>query len=173
MDAAQIEFIRREYRSWIKLLSTEEIRAIKKYSYNSYDKKPYKFYERLNAMLRGYVSPEKDMLERYADIISAALNKHTLQQAIICYRGSVIDITEGFDVGDIIISNQFMSTSLVESKAFSDKYKYKIYAPKGTKGAYIEEISLFPRQREFLIDRNTKFRLLSRYKNRLELEVLP
>ncbi|MBQ6416313.1 MAG: hypothetical protein IJJ65_08710 [Butyrivibrio sp.] len=173
MDAFQIEFLRKEYRLWIEVLTTEEIRAIKKYSYNSFDKKPNRFYERLNAMLRGRKTYEQDMLAKYADTISEAIGKHTLQQPIICYRGSDIDITDGFHVDDTIVSSQFISTSLVETKAFSYKYKYTIYAPAGARGAYIEEISRFPKQREFLIDRNTRFRLLSRYKNRFELEVIP
>ena len=173
MDAFQIEFLRKEYRSWIEELTIEEIRAIKKYSYNSFDRKPNRFYERLNAMLRGLETDERGKLLQYADIISGAINKHTLSQPIICYRGSAVDMTEGFQIGDTIISDQFISTSLVESKAFAYRYKYTIYVPKGTRGAYIEEISCFPKQREFLIDRNTKFRLLSEYNNSFELEVIP
>ena len=173
MDAFQIEFLRKEYRLWIEELSTDEIRAIKKYSYNSFDRRPNRFYERLNAMLRGQVTDERSKLSKYADIISGAISKHTLLQPIICYRGSANDITEGFQIGDTIISDQFISTSLVESKAFAYKYRYTIYVPKGARGAYIEEISHFPKQREFLIDRNTKLRLLSKYNNSVELEVIP
>ena len=94
MEAFQIEFLRIEYRPWIEMLSTDEIRAIKKYSYNSFDRKPNRFYERLNAMLRGVYASENEMLTRYADTISSALAKHPLQQSIICYRGSSVDITE-------------------------------------------------------------------------------
>ncbi len=173
MDAFQIEFLRKEYRLWIEELSPEEVHAIKKYSYNSFDRKPNRFYERLNAMLRGRITDERSKLLKYADIISEAISKHTLSQPIICYRGSSIDMTKGFQVGDTIISSQFISTSLVESKAFAYKYRYTIYIPKGTRGVYIEEISRFPKQREFLIDRNTKFRLLSKCNNSFELEVLP
>ena len=124
-------------------------------------------------MLRGQTTDERSKLTEYADVISGAISKHILSQPIICYRGSDIDMTEGFRIGDTIISDQFISTSLVESKAFAYRYKYTIYAPKGTRGAYIEEISHFPKPREFLIDRNTKFRLLSKYNNRFELEVIP
>ena len=48
-----VPVLRWEYGPWVSSLSTEETRAIRKYSYNSYEGGPHKFYRRLNSMLRG------------------------------------------------------------------------------------------------------------------------
>lgn len=61
---------------------------------------------------------------------------------------------EGLKVGTIFSLCQFTSTSVVRTKALSKKYKIVILAPKGTNGACIEGLSAFPKQREFLIDRD-------------------
>lgn len=47
-----------------------------------------------------------------------------------------------------------------------------IYAPKGAKGAYIEKLSKYPKQREFLFDKDCVYRIRSINGNTLEMEVL-
>jgi len=42
------------------------------------------------------------------------------------------------------------------------RFKYVILAPKGTKGAYIENISAFKGQYEFLLDYNCEFKLTAK-----------
>lgn len=168
-----VNVLREEYKEWYTLLSKEELRAIRKYSYNSYDKGKNRFFLRLNAMLRGELKVYKsDNLEYYAALISSALQKHTCKHNFICYRGIDVGLPEHAKVGDEISFGQFLSTSVIKSKALHRKYMFKIYVPSGTTGAYIEEISYFPKQREFLLDKNCVFRILLIHENVVELEVV-
>lgn len=168
-----IDILRIEYDNWIKSLTENEIHAIKKYTYNSMDESPMQFFRRLNARLREeYNKNDSKMLEKYANIISNAIKKHSLEHNIICYRGSDFNYIDGIKKGTIFTLNQFTSTSVIKSKMFAKKYKFIIYAPKGTKGAYIEKLSSFPKQREFLLDKDCKYKLLYTYKNSVYLEVV-
>ena len=53
------------------------------------------------------------------------------------------------------------------------KYEIIIYAPKGSRGAYIEKISKYPKQRELLLDKDVIFRVISKQQNLIELKVIP
>ena len=63
-------------------------------------------------------------------------------------------------------------TKLVQSAALDKAYKVLIYVPKGSCCAYIEKISKYPKQRELLLDKNTIFRVISKKKNSIELQVI-
>ena len=52
-EEAIVSMMRKEYDDWIKDLSSDEIKAIRKYTRNSSDNKPNRFFERMNALLRG------------------------------------------------------------------------------------------------------------------------
>ena len=165
--------LREEFSEWINELSEKEKIAIQKYSYNSMDNKPNRFFERLNSMLRGsYNKPDKELLQNYADIISKAICKHSLSCSIICYRGVTVDTTSDFVIGTEFSFRQFISTTVIKNKVFRTPYIYIMYVPKGTKGAYIEQLSRFPKQREFLLDRSCRYKLLSRKGNVIKLEVI-
>lgn len=167
-----VNLLRDESQEWIDNLSGKEKHAIEKYTFNSGDKKPNRFFERLNAMLRGDL-PEDKKLREYADTISGALKRNKLKHDIIAYRNLDIDLYSGFEVGDIITENQFISTSVVKGAALSKKYEIIIYAPKGSRGAYIEKISKYPKQRELLLDKDVIFRVISKQQNLIELKVIP
>lgn len=167
-----VGILRKDSEEWIKNLSKEEYRAIRKYTYNSGDKKPNRFFERLNAMLRGDL-PEDERLREYANTISRAIKKNKLQHDIICYRNLDINIYKDFDIGDILEEDQFISTSVVKSSALSKPYKVTLYVPKGSSCAYIESISKFPKQNELLLDKGCKFKVLSKKEKESELEVIP
>ena len=167
-----VNLLRDESQEWIDNLSGKEKHAIEKYTFNSGDKKPNRFFERLNAMLRGDL-PEDKKLREYADTISGALKRNKLKHDIIAYRNLDIDLYSGFEVGDIITENQFISTSVVKGAALSKKYEILIYAPKGSRGAYIEKISKYPKQRELLLDKDVIFRVISKQQNLIELKVIP
>lgn len=166
------KILMKDSEEWIKGLTKEERRAIRKYTYNSGDKKPNRFFERLNAMLRGDL-PEDERLREYANTISKAIKKNKLQHDIICYRNLDINIYKDFDKGDILEEAQFISTSVVESSALSKPYKVTLYVPKGSSCAYIESISKFPKQNELLLDKGCKFKVLSKKEKEIELEVIP
>ena len=166
-----VPVLREDSKEWINRLSPEEIRAIKKYTKNSGDPKDDKFYARLNSMLRGDIS-EDDTLKYYSDVISGAIAKFELKHDIICYRSVKHNPVEGMKIGDIYEPKQFISTSVVSSRTLKGDYNIVIIAKKGSKGAYIELLSKYPNQREFLFDKNLKYSILDVDGTTITLEVI-
>lgn len=165
-----VDVMRKDARKWIESLNDEELRCIRKYTFNGNEKRP-KFYERLNAMLRGEIE-EDDNLRYYTEVISNALKRSELGENIICFRGIDVNPVGMAIVGDVVNFKQFTSSSVIESKTFDYGVKMIIYAKKGCKGAYIESISLKGKQREVLFDKDCWYRVLSNQGNVIELEVL-
>lgn len=166
-----VNVLREESQEWIETLTDKEKRAIRKYTYNSGDKKPNRFFERLNAMLRGDL-PEDEKLNEYAETITVALKKNRVKYDVIAYRGMDLDPSEGVPEKGLFRPRQFFSTSVVENRSFGAKYKMVIYVKKGSSGAYIEKLSHFKNQRELLLDKDCIYRVLSRKGNVIELEVI-
>lgn len=166
-----VPVLREDSNEWINRLSSEEIRAIKKYTKNSGDPKDDKFYARLNSMLRGDI-PEDDTLKYYSDVISGVIAKFELKHDIICYRSVKHNPVEGMKVGDIYEPKQFISTSVSISGVLKGDYFITFLTPKGSKGAYIELLSEYPKQRELLFDKNLKYRILGICNNEITLEVI-
>lgn len=170
-DSRVVPVMREESQKWISTLNAEEIRAIRKYTKNSGDPADDKFYARLNAMLRGEI-PEDETLLYYSDLISSALRKNQLQHDIVCYRTLPWDIYHDFSVGDVFTERQFISSSVTLSGTLENPFLSTICCPAGASGAYIELLSKFPKQREFLFDKDTWFRVLNKTDNSIEVEVL-
>lgn len=166
-----VPVLREDSNEWINRLSPEEVRAIKKYTKNSGDPKDDKFYARLNSMLCGD-TPEDDTLKYYSDVISGAIAKFELKHDIICYRSVKHNPVEGMKVGDIYDPKQFVSSAVTKSGAISGNYNLIIFAKKGSKGAYIELLSKYPNQREFLFDKNLKYSILDIDGTTITLEVI-
>lgn len=166
-----VDVLRKESVSWIESLSGKEKHAIEKYTYNSGDRKPERFYERLNAMLRGDM-PKDEKLQEYADTISTAIKKNVLKQDVIAYRGMDIDPSNNIPINGLYRGKQFFSTSVIENRSFDSKYKIIIYVKKGSNAAYIEKLSRYKKQRELLLDKDCIYRVVSRKENVIELEVI-
>ena len=164
--------LRKEYSTWKQSLDDFELKAVKKYTYNSNESGRDKFYMRLNAMLRGDRTGDERVL-RYANGISSAIKKGAIPCDVICYRNMDTNPYSNLDVSDIFVEEQFVSTSVVESRALQKKFKLIIYVPKGSKAAYIESVSKFPAQREVLIDKGSIYRVISKKEDIVELEVIP
>ena len=75
-------------------------------------------------------------------------------------------------VGNIIVPKQFISSSVRLRGALDNEFQFKIIAPKGSKGAYVELISKYPKQREFLFDKSCAYKVLSFDDKHMELEVI-
>ncbi len=138
--------LRKESKEWIEKLTDEETRAIKKYTKNDGDPADDKFYARLNAMLRGEI-PKDDTLEYYSNQISGAISKFGLKHDIVCYRTLNFDLYKDFNIGDIVLEKQFLSTSVTRSRTLNNTFEVKILVPRGRNGAYIELLSRYPQQR--------------------------
>ena len=100
------------------------------------------------------------------------MKKNKIKNDVIVYRGMSLDPTEGIEIGGLFRSKQFLSTSLIKKRALNGEYEIIIYVKKGTLCAYIEELSVFPKQRELLLDKDNIYRVLSRKDNTIELEVI-
>lgn len=163
--------LREESQEWIDMLTDEEKHAIRKYTYNSGDKKPDRFFERLNAMLRGNLPEDKKLME-YAEKISEALKKNKLRHDVICYRNMDFNPYDAYQLGEVFVVDQFISTSVSKGAALDKEFKMIFFVPQGACGAYIENISKYPNQREFLLDKGCKLRVLSKQKDSIVLEVI-
>lgn len=163
-----------EYLQWEKNLTQEERRLIRKYTLNSNDnRKPNRFFERLNRAMRGdYTGADKQRLLRYGKIISDAICRHSLQDNIVCYRGVDEDLLGYLNVGAIFSFDQFISTSIVEVGALKKKFKYVIFVPKGARGAYIDNLSVVKGQYEFLLDYKCKYKVTAKNGRTVYLEVI-
>ena len=166
-----VDVLREDSKRWIEKLSEAEKHAIQKYTYNSGDKKPNRFFERLNAMLRGE-EPKDEKLEQYSATISKALIKNKLDHDIICYRNMDFNPYKDYPVGKVICAEQFISTSVSKNAALQKKVEMVFFVHKDACGAYIESISKYPKQREFLLDKSCKLRVISNQEGRIILEVL-
>ncbi len=174
-ERALSDSLSQAYAPWIKDLTSKEIHAIKKYTKNSFkESRRFSFFKRLNFMLKSD-DPEKikdyNMLKGYSDVISAAIKKCSVPYDITCYRGVNTRPMNNINVGEKIIYKSFISTSLFRKHAFKCKYLMIIHIPKGTKAAYIDDISVYKGQYEVLIDKGYHYQLLSKRGNIYEMEV--
>ncbi len=163
-----------EYKTWISSLSVKEKYLLRKYTYNSLDDdKPNRFFERLNRAMRGdYKGKDKEKLLTYGKIISNAISRQSVQLSFTCYRGTDDDLTSGLPAGATFTFDQFISTSVVERCALKKRFKYVILIPTGTKGVYIDHISAFKGQYEFLLDYECEYRFIRKEGRVVYLEVI-
>lgn len=170
-DNEVVNILREKSEEWIKNLTDEEIFSLRKYTKNSGDNINNKFYKRLNAMLRGDGGYD-ERLEYHSKMISKAIKKNNLPEDVVCYRSMDINPYEELKAGDILKEQQFISTSVTSNGALKGKYSFIIYVKKGSRAAYIENLSRYKKQRELLIDKNNFFRVISNQGNVIKLEVL-
>lgn len=169
-----VNLLRADYRDWLNTLSQVERDAIHKYSRNSIDKMPTdRFFVRLNALLRGeYNRNDSDMLRQYAGTISNAIQRQPLKRNVVLYRGTDVNQFQGLELGSEVKIDQFFSTSVIDHHALHKRDTLVIYAPIGTRGAYIEQLSAYPKQREFLLDKGNVYKLIDIEEHRYILEVM-
>ena len=171
-ESKVVAVLRKEAQPWIDSLSDAERIAFEKYTFNPGDKKPNRFYERLNRMLRGDAE-EDSVLRGYAEKISGALKRSTLKHDVICYRTVTENPFPHNVAGDIVEPEQFFSTSVVKAGALKKgNYNIIIYAKAETFAGYVEGLSEFKKQRELLLDKDSLYRVLSTKGNQILLEVI-
>lgn len=102
--------------------------------------------------------------------IDNAMAKGVLTEPIVVSRGSTADLL-GFSstpsiadlkglIGGEFVDKAFVSTSAKSGGGFSGDIGYRITVPPGKgRGQYIKNISHFKGETEFLLNRNTKFRV--------------
>ena len=156
---------------WNKMLTNAQRRSIQKYTYNPGDRPGNRFFERVNAMLRGDIPYNRD-LAKHVENISNGIKKFPLDEEIIVYRGTDFDPSAGKKVGEIFKIKQFYSTSVDKTKIIKGrKYLVMVKVKKGAAAAYVDYLSIF-NQTELLLDKNQVCILKSRKGNVIEIEVI-
>lgn len=169
-----LNYLISQSKDWVSNLTKAEKKSINKYSWNGKEKRP-KFYERLNAFLRGdsINESEKTNFIKHSNIISNALKKSRINENIVVFRTLDKDYLNQFEIGEIFTLNQFISTSCSRTGPFTEGVNYKFYIHKGTRGcAFVKNISHFKKQNEVLIDKDVFYKLLCKKGNVIEVEVL-
>ena len=104
--------------------------------------------------------------------ISNAIQRQPLKRNVVLYRGTDVNQFQGLELGSEVKIDQFFSTSVIDQHALHKRDTLVIYAPIGTRGAYIEQLSAYPKQREFLLDKENVYKLIDTEEHRYILEVM-
>jgi len=152
------------YSDWANELTDDESRAIREYS--GYD------FEDINDQLRLGI----DMNKGYTiEKIDSALSKTSSPIDFISHRLANQRFYSDLNVGDTYTDKGFVSTSLMKDHVpmgFDKDFSIHIRIPKGTKGAFIDMISKARGETEFLLPRNTSFRVISKSGKEMTVEVV-
>ena len=132
-----------------------------------------------NGKLIDDVDWTEDEIKGYIKDINEAINKSTLNYNVKLYKGTKAKYYEKFNVGDTFELKMFNSTSLKENvadrfqKYEEDRITLEIRARKGTKAIYMgDNYGILQNEQEILLQKNLKYKVLEKEKNRIVLEVL-
>lgn len=108
--------------------------------------------------------------------IDSAMERASLDKETTVFRGVNNDvwkmITEGLEVGGVIQDKGFVSTSLKKLTSSSLTHFMKIVVPKGAKAIPLEGLVPNRSAGEILLNRGTRFRVVSKTKTNMVLEVI-
>jgi len=139
-----------------------ETTAIRQYTGNDY-------YKSMNNHLRFGDPTTPDNIDRIAKVTSG-LKKYKTTEPMTVFRGlDAADINESFHKGELVPGSVLrdrgiMSTSIARDTAFSMPGQLIIRVPKGARGAYVEKISKYPHEKEFIMPPNRHMRIVKTYK---------
>ena len=165
-----IKQLEKEAKEWENMLTDAEKRSIKKYAFNPGDKKPNRFFERINRALRKDDYSDSG-LNYHIDNISNGIKKFKIKHDFTVYRRVEINPIENLNEGDVFKGKQFFSTSVNPDKALQKDYLIEILVKEGTSGAYINLLSEFD-QTELLLDKDVIYRVKSLQNKKAILEVI-
>lgn len=155
-DEKVVNVLRKDAQSWIKTLSEDEVKAIRKYTYNGKDEDGLRLFEKINGYLDNRYIPsnekEEEIILTNVANIEDSLLKNKLKHDIIVYRTEENINRLNDDV------KKFLSTSVTKKGAFGGKPNVAIIVPKDSNGAYIEPLAAgsYKKQREFLLNSGIK-----------------
>ena len=148
------------FPNWKSSLTTPQLDAVRLYTSS--------YYEEINGTLRfsGLTNASTSMQDTVRDI-SAALDKFKLKRALTVYRGADESIFGGRKTAGAKLTDKgFMSTSASEGAQFHNSYRFVITVPAGTgRGAYIAPVSHYGSENEFLLQRNSTFKIVKAVDN--------
>lgn len=150
-------------KEWKKLTYSEQ-NSITEYSGS--------YYKQTNMYLRN-ILPDLDItddLKQRIKNLDSILSKNALNDNLILYRGVNVEEFNSWINGNTI--DTYKSSSIDETvlKYFGDGHKIIIKAPKNTKGFYLGKLSKFESEKEFLLHRGQKYKILKINEKVLEVE---
>ena len=165
---------------WFDALENQEKHLVRKYTANSLDdentKYNSKFFRIINRTLDGENVKcffSKETILGFAETISNAIRKFAIKENIVCYRAMGENEFKSYIPGETIKINRFLSTTINSKKLMNREYKAAIRVPAGAKGAYLgKKASRMPHQQELLLDKGTRFIVISKKGNELVLGVI-
>ena len=147
------------FDDWSFDLLDEEADAIANYTESRY-------YRNINSVLRGFEEKFHEGNAEIVENIRSALSKCDLPEDIIVHRitsqnmlGAIKELPIDKMVNKIIDEKAFMSTSLLEESNFVGDLKLIIEAEKGSKAAYIADLSRCFTEYEVLFDKGQQMRI--------------
>ncbi len=161
------ELQKRSDKIWKKELLGSEQNAIREYSGD--------YYGITNRYLRNALFPNDDIQwsqtpERVKEL-DRLLSKNTLGDDLILYRGVSSEEFNYWKNSYVIDTYKSTSIDINITDIFDDIYKIEIHAPKNTKGFYLGNNSMSPKEKEFLINRGQKYRILKIEDTKIEVEI--
>lgn len=152
-DDKVVNTLRKDAKKWIQTLSDDEVKAINKYTFNGKDEDGLRLFEKINGFLDGRYKPfndkEKEIILRNTTNINKGLLKNKLKHDIIVYRKDHYPkLLEGSN-------KKFLSTSVTKKGVIKGSPNVAIIVPKGTRGSYVESLSEYKKQREYLLNIDT------------------
>lgn len=138
-----------------------------------------KYHRELNKMLYNskYIPNNKEILENMANVLDSSLSKFELEDSIVAYRGMSIEEFDSLILGNEFKEFKHLSISERVANNFGKNYNdegivVKFFLPKGTNGAYIGDYSQFHHEKEFILNRNTKYEYIVKSENQVEVYIL-
>lgn len=152
-------------KTWKKLLGSEQNAIIEYTDVN---------YGITNRYLRNALLPddniEWDQTKQRVAELDRVLERNTLGDNLFLYRGVDFEEFNAWKNSDVI--NTYKSTSIDKSitDTFDSVYKIKIKASSNTKGFYIGRYGEHPNEKEFLLHRGQKYKILDIQDTTIEVE---
>lgn len=134
--------------------------ALKKYTQEGYDVVNNQLRHgdySLSSYKRGWDAESVAELQRNLD--KSFDSSPTTPKNMIAYRGVAAEAFSGLKPGDSFIDKGYVSTTLDKGE-MRGGMKVEIRIPKGTKGIYIEKASYIGSEKEFLLNRGLKFKII-------------
>lgn len=160
------ELQKRSDKIWKKKLLGSEQNAL--YEYSNTD------FGITNRYLRNALLPDDDIvsnqtIQRIKEL-DRVLSKNTLDDDLTLYRGVSFDEFNYWKTSNIIDTYKSTSINVKITDTFDSVYKVYIKAPKNTKGFYLGEHSQFKNEKEFLLNRDQKYKILKIEDTIIEVE---
>lgn len=161
------KLLKNSKKNWKKLMNSEQ-NAMVEYS------GPH--YGITNRYLRNALYSDDDIewdktAQRVKEI-DRALSRNKLGDDLVLYRGVKREEFEWWLKNDTLDAYKSSSISKSVANQFDANYQIIINAPAKTQGFYLGNYSEFANEKEFLINRNQKYKILKNENGILEVEIL-